>query len=184
MRIAAFVALAFLVAGCAVGGTKTTTVTSTLTRTVTSPQEPSGLLAETDDVKYFGTPVSVTRIDAKRYALAIQPKLFLVGVTANVAFAAGQGSACQPLECAPVDNDHWVMQAGTQALVFILRANTMGTVLTQAGGPNAPATITAAQLSAIVGGASTPQLYEPLDSGLWVTVHGDTVKTFSQQYQP
>jgi hypothetical protein len=45
-------------------------------------------------------------------------------------------------------------------------------------------TVTAAQLAAIVGGATKPKLMEPLDSGLWLTVDVDTVTSFAQQFQP
>lgn len=176
MRVAALLAAALVLSGCAVGGTKTTTVT--VTRTVTSSQ------AETANVKYFGIPVSVMKLDAKRYALAIKPELFLVGVTANVAFAAREQSACRPLECPAVDNDHLVLPAGSQNVVFILPAKTTGTVLTLVDQQMHTTKITAAQLSALVGGATTPKLMEPLESGLWVTVNADTVTSFAQQFQP
>jgi len=191
MRIRSFVvavALAALVlSGCAVGGTKTTATTVTVTRTVTSPagpKKPPAAEAETANVKYFGQLVSVTKLDAKRYTLAIKPQFFLVGVTANVAFAAQQQNACQPLECAPVEDDRWVIPAGTQPLLFILPATTTGTVLTLENQQMHTTKITAGQLAAIVGGATKPKLMEPLDSGLWVTVNVDTVTSFAQQFQP
>jgi hypothetical protein len=28
------------------------------------------------------------------------------------------------------------------------------------------------------------KLFEPLDSGVWISVHGDTVCAIDQQYQP
>jgi hypothetical protein len=182
VRVAALLAVGFILSGCAMGGTKTTTVT--VTRTVTSPagpKKPPAAQAETGNVKYFGIPVSVTQLDAKRYAIAIKPEFFLVGVAANVAFAAQQQNACQPLECAPVEDDRWVIPAGSQNLVFILPAETMGTGLKSS---TQTIKITAAQLAALVGGAKTPKLIEPLDSGLWLTVNVDTVTSFAQQYQP
>jgi hypothetical protein len=182
MRVAALFGLALVLSGCAVGGTETTTVT--VTRTVASPGSPAK--AETANVKYFGIPVSVTKLDAKRYALAIKPELFLVGVTANVAFAAEEQNACQPLECPGVDNDHIVPPAGSQNLLFILPARMIGTVLTFSGPERqmVATKITAAQLSALVGGANALPLVEPLESGLWVTVNADTVTSFAQQFQP
>jgi hypothetical protein len=178
VRVAALLAVGLVLSGCAVGGSKTTTVT--VTRTVTSPVKTPAVQAETAYVKYFGKPVSVTKLDAKRYAFTITPKFFLVGVTANVAFAAEQQNACQPLECPPVDNDYLVLPAGSQPLLFILPAKATGTVLTSS---TEPTKITAKQLSALLGGAPTPTLYEPLES-VWVTVNGDTVTSFAQQYQP
>ena len=180
MRVAALLVVGLVLSGCAVGGSKTTTVT--VTRTVTSPAKPPATTAETGNVKYFGIPVKpVVKLDAKRYALTIKPEFFLVGVTANAAFAAQQENACQPLECPPVDNDRLVLPAGSQNLLFILPGKTMGTVLTSS---TQPTRITGEQLSALVGGATTPELYEPLNSGLWVTVNGNTVTSFAQQYQP
>ena len=177
-----------VLAGCAVGGTKTTTVT--LTRTVTSPagpKKPHPAQAETGNVKYFGTPVSVTKLDANRYALTITPQFFLVGVTANAAFAAGQTPpvVCAPLACTPVDDDRWVIPAGTQNLVFILPAKTKGTVLTLHSEQMQTTKITGAQLAGLVAApAKQSKLMERLDSGLWLTVDVDTVTSFAQQFQP
>ncbi len=185
--LAAGLGVALAVTGCAVGGSKTTTVT--VTRTVTSPvgpKKPHPAQAETGNVKYFGIPVSATQLDAKRYALTIKPEFFLVGVTANVAFAAGQTPpvVCAPLACTAVDDDRWVIPAGTQNLVFILPVKTTGTVLTLDSQQMQTTKITAAQLSALVGGGKTPKLMEGLDSGLWITVDVDTVTSFAQQFQP
>lgn len=183
--IATSVLAALVLSGCAVGGTKTTTVT--VTRTVSTPagpKKPPAAEAETASVKYFGTPVSVTKLDAKRYALTIKPEFFLVGVTANVAFAGGNGTVCEPLQCAGVEDDRWVIPAGTQNLIFLLPATATGTVLTLGNQQMQTTKVTAAQLSALVGGATKPKLMEPLDSGLWVTVNVDTVTSFAQQFQP
>src|SRR5207342_541870 len=125
VRIAALLTVAFILSGCAIGGTKTTTVTVT---TTVGPKKPPAAEAETASVKYFGIPVSATKLDQKCpvtnsgklgqgfscYALTIKPEFFLVGVTANVAFAAGQENACQPLECPAVEDDRYVIPAGTQ----------------------------------------------------------------------
>ena len=184
--LAAVVALAFVLSGCAVGGTTTTTVT--VTRTVTAPagpKKPPAAQAETASVKYFGVPTSVTPIDAKRYALTIKPEFFLVGVTANVAFADGQKTTCQPLECPAVEDDRWVIPAGTQELTFIVPATTTGTVLTLSSQQMHTTTVSAAALAAIVRHQpGEPKLMEPLDSGLWLTVNVDTVTSFAQQFQP
>jgi hypothetical protein len=182
LRIAAVLAASLVLAGCAVGGS---TKTVTVTRTVTT-QAPSGkgALGQTENARYFGTPVSITRVDAKRYALAIKPQFFLVGVTANVAFAAQQGNACAPLECPGVEDDRLVLPAGSRNMLFLLPATTKGTVLTLSGQKMQTTTVTAAQLAALVGGAKTPHLIEPLDSGLWLTVDVDKVTSFAQQFQP
>jgi hypothetical protein len=183
VRVAALLAVAFILSGCAIGGTKTTTVT--VTRTVSSPAGgPKPSQAETSNVKYFGSPVYVSKLDAKRYAIAIKPEFFLVGVTANVAFAAQQQNACQPLECPGVEDDRLVIPAGKQNLLFILPAKATGSVLTLGNGQVRTTTVTGAQLAALVGGSTTPKLFESLESGLWLTVNADTVTSFAQQYQP
>jgi hypothetical protein len=198
VRVAALLAVAFILSGCAIGGTKTTTVT--VTRTVTSasgPKKPPAAEAETASVKYYGIPVSATKLNCPSaaavapkgtcYALTIKPEFFLVGVTANVAFAAGQTppKTCEPLDCPAVEDDRWVIPAGTQNLVFILPATTTGTVLTLHSSQMQTTKITGTQLAAIVAKQpDAPKLMERFDSGLWVTVNVDTVTSFAQQFQP
>ena len=189
MRVSSLIATSVLatlvLAGCAVGGSKTSTVTVTQTVALPAgPNKPPAAQAETAYVKYFGSPVSVTKLDARRYTLTIKPEFFLVGVTANVAFAEQQQNACQPLECPAVDDDRWVIPAGTQNLLFVLPATTTGTVLTPGSEQGHATKITAAQLAALVGGAKSPKLIEGLDWGLWLTVDVDTVTSFAQQYNP
>jgi hypothetical protein len=197
VRIAALLAVAFILSGCAIGGTKTTSVT--VTRTVV--KKPPAAEDETANVKFFGTPVSATKIDAgcpapssgklaqpfACYSLTIKPQFYLVGVTANVAFAEGQTPpvTCQPLDCAPVEDDRWVIPAGSQNLTFILPAKTTGTVLPLNSPQMQTMKITGTQLAAIVGKQpDAPKLMEPLDSGVWLTVNVDTVTSFAQQFQP
>ena len=62
-----------------------------------------------------------------------------------------------------------------------------GTVLVRNGangGPFPTTTITASDLAGLVAGKSSIRLFEPLSSGVWILVHGDTVRTFAQQYVP
>lgn len=44
--------------------------------------------------------------------------------------------------------------------------------------------ISGAQLAALVRGAKTPKLVEPLDSGVWLAVDVDKVTSFAQQFRP
>jgi len=182
VRVAALVVLAFLLAGCAIGGTKTTTVTDI--RTVTT-EVGFDQLGSPSSVAYFGTPVSITPAGAKRYLLTMRPEYFLTGVTANAAFGGG---SCAPLSCPGVPDDYQVIPAGSKKLSFVLPAKTKGTVLTlqtRAQGGNVQSTnVTAAQLSALVAGGTSPKLYETLDEGIWITAVGDTVTLFAQQYRP
>jgi hypothetical protein len=180
VRIAALLAGTLALAGCA-AGTRTVTTTATVATTVERPQPeaPPGPGSAT----YFGPIVSIAKVDAKRYLLVLKPESFLVGVTANVAFAAQQGTQCAPLSCPGVEDDHLVVPAGSQQLTFILPARTTGTVLT-AGGNMRTTKVSAAQLAALVGGAKTPKLVEPLGSGVWLSVDVDHVTSFAQQFQP
>lgn len=181
MRIAALLAATLVLAGCAVGGT-TKTATVTTTRTVTTKPGP---MRETENARYFGTPVSITKVDAKRYLLVLRPQFFLVGVTANVAAAAEQGTACAPLSCPGVTDDRLVVPAGSRKLTFVLPAKTQGTVLANAPGGFEVSTVSASDLAGIVSGATNePKLVEPLDSGLWLSVDVDKVTSFAQQFQP
>jgi hypothetical protein len=174
VRIAAVVVATLALAGCASGMRSTTTTVTVTTSAAPGPQNAS----------YFGQIVSITKVDAKRSLLVLRPQSFLVGVTANVAFAQQQGTACAPLSCPGVDDDHLVVPAGTQPLTFVLPAKTTGTVLTSGGGNMQTTTISAAQLTALAGGAKTPKLIEPLASGVWLAVDVDRVTSFAQQFQP
>jgi len=187
MRTAAILVATLALAGCA-SGSKTTTVTvtqtRTVTRTVTQTTPQPGPLSQTEHAQYYGQIVSITQADAKRYLLVLKPEFFLVGVTANVAHAQQQGTQCGPLSCPGVEDDHLVVPAGTQKLTFILPATTTGTVLTPGAGNFENTKITAATLAALVGGAKTPKLIEPLASGVWLMVDVDRVTSFAQQFQP
>lgn len=178
MRVALALAAILVLAAC--GATKTTV--STVTVTVQKAPKTPGLGAE--DTRYFGQIVSMTKLGAKRYLLVLKPELFLVGVTANVAFAQQQGTQCAPLLCPGVDNDHLVLPAGSRQLSFVLSAETTGGVLTAGGGNFHMTEVSAAQLAALVGGAKKPQLIEPLASGLWFSVDVDKITSFAQQFQP
>ena len=186
MRFAVAAVALLALAGCGAGETTVSTVTSTVTSTRTvTVQQPSGSPAlGVQDTRYFGQIVSITQADPKRFLLVLKPESFLVGVTANVANAQQQGTQCAPLSCPGVEDDHLVVPAGSQKLTFVLPATTAGTVLTPGGGNFRNTKVSAAQLAAIVGGAKTPKLIEPLDSGLWFAVDVDEITSFAQQFQP
>ena len=181
MRLAALLGATLALAGCAAG---TRTVTATVTRTTTVERPQPTTAPGPQDTTYFGQIVSITKVDPKRYLLVLKPESFLVGVTANVAFAQQQGTHCEPLSCPGVSDDRLVLPAGTQSLTFVLPAKTSGTVVTTGGGTMRATTISAEQLAALVGGAKTPKLIEPLVSGLWLAVDVDKITSFAQQFQP
>jgi hypothetical protein len=186
MRVAVLVVAGLILAGCGAGKTVTTTVTSTkaITQTLTQTTPQPAPLSQTEHAQYYGQIVSITQADAKRYLLVLKPEFFLVGVTANVAHAQQQGTQCAPLSCPGVEDDHLVVPAGTQKLTFVLPATTTGTVLTPGAGNFVNTKVTAATLAALVGGAKTPKLIEPLASGVWLAVDVDRVTSFAQQFQP
>ncbi len=186
MRLAALALAALALAGCAAGKHTVSTVTSTVTSTATvTVQQPSGSPAlGAQDTRYFGQIASITKADPQRYLLVLKPESFLVGVTANVVSAQQQGTQCAPLSCPGVEDDHLVVPAGTQKLTFVLAAKTTGTVLTPGSGNSQGTKVSAAQLAALVAGAKTPKLIEPLDSGVWLAVNVDKITSFAQQFQP
>jgi hypothetical protein len=183
MRITVLLATTLVLAGCG-AGMRTVTTTTTLTQTTTVEQPQPSAAPGQQDATYFGIPVSISKVDAKRYLLVLKPQSFLVGITANAAFAQQQGTHCQPLSCPGVSDDRLVVPAGAQALTFVLPAETSGAVLTVSGGNMRATRISAAQLAGLVGGAKTPKLVEPLDSGLWLAVDVDKITSFAQQFQP
>ncbi len=186
MRFAVLAVATLALAGCAAGKNTVSTVSSTVTSTKTlvltgTVQTP---LLGVQDARYFGQIVSITKAAPKHFLLVLKPESFLVGVTANVANAEEQGTQCAPLSCPGVEDDHLVVPAGTQKLTFILPVTSRGTVLTSGGGNVRGATVSAAVLAALVAGAKTPKLIEPLDSGVWLAVDGDKVTSFAQEFQP
>ena len=60
------------------------------------------------------------------------------------------------------------------------------TVLTNKGDPAqlGATPVTVEELAKIVNGTSDVELYEPLDTGVWITIDGDTVRSLDQQYKP
>ncbi|HEX6662278.1 MAG TPA: hypothetical protein VF025_01275 [Gaiellaceae bacterium] len=163
----AVLVLALLAAGC--GGTKTVTKTVTVTAAKTGVGPPG-------EISFFGHIRSLKR-QGSGYRLRFDPEWFLSGVTANV--AAAQDGAVEPGQ--PVPNDNYRVDESHRAFTYKVPANARVTVLTRAptGTP-----ITVAQLAQIVDGTSKLKLFEPLESGVWIVVHVDTVRSLDQQYQP
>ena len=176
MRIAALLLVVLVLAGC---GAATQTVT--MTTTVAQPAAAPG----PQNTTYFGQPVSITGAPGSNlFLLVVRPQSYLVGVTANSAFAAQQGKQCAPLLCPGVEDDRLVLPAGSQQLTFVLPPKTTGTVLTANHGKMRTTKVSAAQLAALAHGAKKPKLVEPLSSGLWLGVNADRITSFAQQFQP
>ena len=166
--------LAAVASGC--GGTRT------VVRTVTVPVRASAM----GDQRLYGEIRSLARKD-DHYELRFDPAWFLTGVTANVALAEDEGTSCKPATCAPVSDDVYAVDESHRALIYLVPVTVRGTVLTRNGangGPFPSTTVTVARLAELVAGRGTQKLFEPLASGVWILVHGDTVRTFAQQYRP
>jgi hypothetical protein len=60
------------------------------------------------------------------------------------------------------------------------------TVLTRSGDPAnfGATTVTVAELADLVAGQKHVELFEPLDSGVWIAVNVDTICSVDQQYRP
>jgi hypothetical protein len=161
--------------GCGTTHTVVKTVTVSHTVTVTAP--PSG------DQRLYGQ-IRTMEATSGGYFVHFDPAWFLTGITANAAQAEDQGVTCAPRECEAVPNDNLVVDESDRTYVYFLPAAVHGTVLTKTSNNFAETDVTAAQLAGIVDGTSSLQLFEPLESGVWLTVHIDTIRSFTQQYQP
>jgi hypothetical protein len=159
--------------GC--GSTKTVTETVTVSGTAKA-----GLGPPQERVEY-GHITSLVRA-GDHYLLRLDPALVLSGVTANK--AAEEDGAVAPGE--PVPNDNYIVDEGHRTFAYIVPHGAKVTVLTSKGDPAqlGATPVTVAELAKIVDGTSDVELYEPLDTGVWITVDNDTVRSLDQQYKP
>jgi hypothetical protein len=129
----------------------------------------------------FGHVKSLTR-STGRWVMRFDPEWFTSGITANV--AAAEDGVVQPGE--PVPNDNYRIDEGHRLLTYLVAPSARVTVITRHGNPvELGATpITVAELAALVRGKKPVDLFEPLDTGVWIRVHVDTVCAIDQQYQP
>ena len=126
--------------------------------------------------------ISSLRREGDSYRMRFDPAWFTSGVTANV--AAAEDGVVEPGE--PVPNDNYRIDEGHRLLTYIVPADAHVTVLTRHGDPaNLGATpITVEQLAELVDGQEPVELFEPLDTGVWIGVKVDTVCSINQQYIP
>ena len=164
--------LAVVVGGC--GSTTTTTVTETETVSAPAAASPS-------EIVHYGHISSLTP-KGDHYEMRFDPAWLLSGETANT--AAAEDGAVEPGQ--PVPNDNYVVEEGHRLLTYLVPNDAHVTVLTRSGDPAdfGATSITVAELAQIVDGTSTIDLFEPLDSGVWITVKVDTVQRIAQQYRP
>jgi hypothetical protein len=118
------------------------------------------------------------------YELRFDPAWFLSGETANT--AAAEDGAVEPGQ--PVPNDNYVVEEGHRLLTFLVRPNARVTVLVKGGALDEAGftlkPITIAQLAQLVRGEKPVDLFEPLESGMWIRAHIDTACSLEQQYRP
>ena len=147
----------------------------------TKDAENVSVAAEQCGDRTFGHIASLTPKD-DLYEMRFDPAWFTSGVTANA--AAAEDGVVEPGE--PVPNDNYRIEEGHRLLTYLVPADAHVTVLTRQGDPaNFGATpITVAELAQLVDGQSPVELFEPLDSGVWIRVNIDTVCALNQQYQP
>jgi hypothetical protein len=158
----------------------------TVVRTVTVVRTNAAAASATGDQRIYGQIKALVRTGS-HYELRLDPAWFLSGITANVAQARAQGTSCLPSLCPPVANDNFVDDEGHHVLTYVVPVGVRGTVLTRTGsngGPFPATSISVHQLAQLVAGQSSLKLFEPLSSGVWILVHGDTVRSFAQQYVP
>ena len=171
------VAVAVVVSGC--GSTKTVTETTTVTKTTTvSATEPTGLAAPGVRVEY-GHIESLTR-KSGRWVMRFDPALMLSGVTANT--AAAEDGVVAPGE--PVPNDNYVVDESHRLYTYLVADDARITVLTRGGDQLQFTPLTVVGLAAIVDGTSDLEQFEPLDTGVRITIRVDTVRAVHQQYRP
>lgn len=131
--------------------------------------------------RQYGHIESLTR-DGDRYRLRFDPAWFTSGVTAND--AAAEDGVVEPGQ--PVPNDNYVVDEGHRLLTYLVPADARVTVLTRHGDPaNFGATeIGVGELAELVDGQKPVDLFEPLDTGVWIRFDVDTVCSVEQQYRP
>ena len=134
------------------------------------PAAPAGQMA------LFGHVKTLTR-GGGHFQMRFDPAWFTTGLTASRAALQDTGSSDVP-------NDNYVIEEGHRLLTYLVPATAQVTVLVNNGQGIAATPITVSELVRIVNGGKHRKLFEPLDSGVWIRVHGDTVRSLDQQYRP
>ena len=131
--------------------------------------------------RIFGHIASLGRKNG-RYEMRFDPAWFTSGVTANT--AAAEDGVVEPGE--PVPNDNYRIDEGHRLLTYLVSPTAHVTVLTRNGDPAGfgATPITVSELSQLVKGQKPVELFESLDTGVWIRVHIDTACAIDQQYQP
>ena len=149
--------------------------------TTAAAAEPPPAAKRCQGDRVFGHIKSLTAV-GDHYELQFDPAWFLSGETANR--AAAEDGAVQPGE--PVPNDNYVVEEGHRLLTFLVRPTAHVTVLVRNGaeGDFGSKSISVAELAELVKGEKPVELFESLESGIWLRVQIDTACSVEQQYRP
>jgi hypothetical protein len=130
----------------------------------------------------FGHISSLGITSGDHYQMQFDPAWFTSGVTANT--AAAEDGMVEPGE--PVPNDNYRIEEGHRLLRYVVPDDAHVTVLTRQGDPAnfGSTTISVFELAKLLAGRKPVELFEPLDTGVWIRVNIDTVCAIDQQYQP
>jgi hypothetical protein len=178
-------ALTALGAGC---GDKTETETVTVAGPSTT--EPGETVTVTEPAKVeaakIGPGAPALRVEfghigslqrsGDGFVLRFDPAEMVTGVTASDAMEEDTGSS-------DVANDYYVVDEGDRLFTYTVPADAHVTVLAE--GVDATE-VTVAQLAKIVNGGEPlgHPLWEPLETGVWLLIDGDSVRSIDQQYVP
>jgi hypothetical protein len=157
------------------------TVAAVVFATLYFTEDSGGSEAQACGDRAFGHIASL-KAEGDTYEMRFDQAWFTSGVTANT--AAAEDGVVEPGE--PVPNDNYRIEEGHRLLTYLVPEDTHVTVLTRQGDPAGfgATPITVAELAQLVEGETPVELFEPLDSGVWIRVDIDTVCDLEQQYQP
>jgi hypothetical protein len=149
--------------------------------TIAAAAEPPPATTQCQGDRVFGHIESM-KATGDHYELRFDPAWFLSGETANK--AAAEDGIVPAGE--PVPNDNYVVDEGHRLLTYLVQPTAHVTVLVRNGGQGdfGSKTIKVAELAQLVEGKKPVELFESLESGIWLRVHIDTACSVEQQYRP
>lgn len=116
------------------------------------------------------------------YVIRFDPWLVLTGETASV--AAAEDGVNPPGE--PVPNDFYTVDEGHRLFTYLVPEDATVSLLVRESDTLdwRPTAVSVEELAKVVAGTSSLRLFEPLDTGVRLTIDGDTVTSIVHQYRP